>query len=103
MSSNRNQLPNAMPVEFNEEGRTYLGTVEVTMDRMFIFGTKQHLHEMVSFYPGMGNGCYEVYGEIRYVPGHGYRMVKVEVELVTQEELKHLEKENSDHVLEVVF
>lgn len=82
-------------------GRIYLGLVQVEMNRIFIFGSKQKLHEMVSFLPGMGNGSYEVYGNVKYVPGHGYRITKVEIELVSDEEINHYEKELSDHVLEV--
>ncbi|MEK1828876.1 hypothetical protein AAAC51_06945 [Priestia megaterium] len=73
------------------------------MNRMFIFGSQQKLHEMVSFFPGMGNGCYDVYGEINYVPGHGFRITKVEIELVSPEEMQHLEKEHADHILEVSY
>ena len=103
MNSYRNQLQAPKPIHFNEAGRIYLGAVEVKLNRMFIFGSQQKLHEMVSFIPGMGNGCYEVYGEVREVPGHGFRMVKIEIECITPEEIKHYEQKYADHVMEVAF
>lgn len=84
-------------------GRIYLGLVKVEMNRMFIFGSKQKLHEMLSFLPGMGNGSYEVYGTIKNVPGYGYRITKVEIELVTNEEIQYYEKQFADNALEVMY
>ncbi|UOE58197.1 hypothetical protein [Cytobacillus oceanisediminis] len=84
-------------------GRIYLGTVKVEMGRMFIFGQQERLHQMLSFVPGLGNGAYEVYGEIKNVPGHGFRVVKVEIEFITDDEILYLEKENADCVMEVAF
>lgn len=89
------------PITELKPGRIYLGTVKVEMGRMFIFGAKESLHEMLSFVPGMGNGIYEVYGEIKHVPGYGYRTVKVEIECVTPEEIKYYEKLHSDLHMEV--
>ncbi len=37
-------------------GRICLGAVKVEMGRMFLFGSQERLHEMVSFIPGLGNG-----------------------------------------------
>lgn len=82
-------------------GRIYLGLVKVDMGRMFLFGAKEKLHEMVSFIPGMGNGAYEVYGEVKHVPGYGYRITKVEIECVTNEEIQYYEKQFSDRAMEV--
>lgn len=84
-------------------GRIFLGVVKVELGRMFIFGSKEKLHEMVSFVPGMGNGAYEVYGEIRDVPGYGYRFTKIEIELITEDEIRYYEKKFSDHVMEVSY
>ena len=93
------------PLEMNlaelTPGRIYLGSVKVEMGRMFLFGAKQNLHEMVSFIPGMGNGTYEVYGEIKDVPGYGFRITKVEIECVTNDEIDYYEKLHSDYVMEV--
>ncbi|MEX3713423.1 hypothetical protein ABFV99_13545 [Cytobacillus horneckiae] len=96
-------MKNSLPIEEDNinPGRVYLGLVKVEMDRIFIFGSQERLHEMVSFVPGMGNGSYEVYGEIKDVPGFGFRITKVEIEMVTNEEIKYYEKNFSDYVMEV--
>lgn len=84
-------------------GRICLGAVKVEMGRMFLFGSQERLHEMVSFIPGLGNGVYEVYAVIKDVPGYGYRTTKVEIDCISDEEIMHYEKEQSDRVLEVVY
>lgn len=84
-------------------GRICLGFVKVEMDRIFLFGSKQPLSEMVSFKPGMGNGSYEVYAEIKDVPGHGFRVTKVEIECISEDEIMYLAKQQSDHVMEVSY
>lgn len=95
------------PFEINQEeftpGRILLGTVKVEMGRLFLFGAKQGLHEMVSFIPGLGNGAYEVYGEVKDVPGYGYRITKVEIECITNDEIRYYEREFSDCVMEVAI
>lgn len=84
-------------------GRICLGVVRVEMGRIFLFGAKQPLSEMVSFKPGMGNGTYEVYAEIKNVPGQGFLITKVEIECISEAEINHLAKEQSDHVMEVSY
>lgn len=76
--------------------KEYLGTVEVNAGKIFMIGKSQSLREAVSFVPGLGNGNYDVYGVSKYVPGYGERIVKVEIECITEEELRYLEKEHSD-------
>ncbi len=46
---------------------------------------------------------YEVYAVIKDVPGYGYRTTKVEIECISDEEIMHYEKEQSDRVMEVVY
>lgn len=79
-----------------EPGKVYLGLVEVTLNRIYIFGTQQQLSHMVSFIPGMGNGAYEIYGTVKDIPGYGYRITKIEIEFVTDEEILHYAKQHSD-------
>lgn len=57
---------------------------------------------MVSFIPGLGNGSYEVYAEIKDIPGYGYRITKMEIECITEEEIRYLAKEQSDYLWEVL-
>jgi len=98
-------MRNSLEIKESEmkTGRIYLGTVKVELGKMFIFGAEQRLAEMVSFVPGLGNGSYEVHGEIAHIPNQGYRIVKVDVEFLSPEEILLLEKEHSDHVLEVTI
>lgn len=91
------------PITELKPGRVYLGTVKVELGKMFIFGAKEGLHEMVSFIPGMGNGNYEVYGEIKDVPGCGFRMTKIEIECITDEEMMYYAAQHSDLVMEVAI
>ncbi|MES9681705.1 hypothetical protein ABWK22_02070 [Gottfriedia acidiceleris] len=86
-----------------QPGRICLGVVKVEMGRMFIFGSQQKLHEMVSVIPGMGNGAYEIYATIKNVPGYGFRTTKIEIECITDEEISYYERLHSDHVLEVAY
>lgn len=79
--------------------RDFIGTVEVKSGRIFLIGSKSDLLDLrqaVSFVPGMGNGTYEVYAVYKHIPGHGERIVKVEVEFISDEEIQYLEKEYSD-------
>lgn len=84
-------------------GKVFLGMVEVSMGRLYMFGMPQKLHEMVSFIPGLGNGKYEVYGELKEVPGQGHRIVKIEIECITNEEILYYAKKESDSLLEHVY
>lgn len=86
-----------------ENGRIHLGTVTVEMGKIFLFGSRQRLHEMVSFIPGLGNGSYDVYGEVKPIAGHGFRITKVEIECISPEERCHLEKVHSDISREVAY
>lgn len=98
-------MVNSFGIDENKlkDGRVYLGLVRVEMGRMFLFGEPQKLHEMVSFIPGMGNGAYEVYAEMKHIPGYGFRTTKIEIECVTDEEIRHYEKEYADQVMEVAY
>ena len=83
-----------------KEERVYLGTVRVDLGKIYLFGQKERLHEMVSFIPGLGNGVYEVYGHYKDIPGYGIRIAKVEIECITPEEIHFYAKEYSDFVME---
>jgi hypothetical protein len=76
--------------------REYLGSVDVEAGKIFLVGGKQSLREVVSFVPGLGNGRYEVYAQSKYVPGFGDRIVKVEMEFISEQELRYLERQYSD-------
>lgn len=84
-------------------GRICLGVIKVELGRIFIFGAQQKLHEMVSFIPGMGNGAYEVFAEIKEVPGYGFRTTKIEIECVSDQEIKYYEQQQADLVMEVAY
>jgi hypothetical protein len=86
-----------------QPGRICLGVVKVEMGRMFLFGSQERLHEMVSFIPGMGNGAYEVFATIKDVPGYGFRTTKIEIECISDDEIRYYERMHSDRVLEVVY
>ncbi|MEC2377492.1 hypothetical protein P9X07_28075 [Bacillus thuringiensis] len=70
-------------------GRICLGAVKVEMGRIFLFGSQERLHAMVSFIPGLGNGVYEVYAVLKDVPGYCYRSSKVEIEFMSDEVFNH--------------
>lgn len=78
------------------EDRVYLGTVEVNLGKIYLFGTKERMHEMVSFIPGLGDGAYEVYGYYKDIPGYGIRIARVEIECITPEEIHYYAKQQSD-------
>lgn len=103
MKHSFNNKAEEINVEKIKEGRICLGLLKVEMDRVFIFGKEQRLHEMISFAPGLGKGSYEVFAEVREVPGYGFRIVKVEMEFVTEEEIQHYLKKEADQVLEVAY
>lgn len=83
-------------VEEQVDTREYLGSVDVEAGRIFLVGGKQSLREVVSFVPGLGNGRYEVYAESKYIPGFGDRIVKVEMEFISDGEIRYLEREHAD-------
>lgn len=89
------------PQAIVKEDRVYLGTVKVDLGKMYLFGKKERLHEMVSFIPGLGNGSYDVYGHYKDIPGYGIRIAKVEIECITPEEMHYYAKQESDFVMEV--
>jgi len=85
-----------MKVESKKGTREYLGTVSVDVGRIFLVGKKESLRQAVSFVPGLGNGNYDVYAESKYIPGHGDRITKIEIECISDEEIAYLEREHSD-------
>ena len=85
-----------MEVKTENQTRELLGTVEVDCGRIFLLGGNHSLREVVSFPPGLGNGAYDVYAHSRYIPGYGDRIVKVEIEFITNEEILLMEREYSD-------
>ena len=70
-------------------GRVYLGAIDVEMDKIYIFGKHQQLHEMISFMPGFGDGTYEVYGEVKEIAEHGFKITKVEIECISDKEIDY--------------
>lgn len=82
--------------------RELLGTVDVKGGRLFLIGNRNDLLDLrqaASFVPGLGNGTYEVYGTYKHIPGYGERIVRVEVECISDEEIKFLEREYSDETV----
>lgn len=76
--------------------REHVGTVEVKAGRVFLLGRHESLMSAVSFVPGLGNGAYDVYAESKHIPGYGDRITKVEIECISEEEIRFLEREYSD-------
>lgn len=76
--------------------RDYIGSVDVEAGRIFLLGGRQSLREVVSFVPGLGNGHYDVYAESKYIPGYGDRIVKVELEFITDAEINYLARKDAD-------
>lgn len=70
-----------------------IGYVRVYDNKMTITGGSELPEECVSFIPGMGNGNYEVSALIQHVPGVGPRITSVNIELISQEELKWMDRE----------
>ncbi|MGL4818699.1 MAG: hypothetical protein ACRC5C_01800 [Bacilli bacterium] len=72
---------------------TYIGKVAVDANKVHILGSLQDPHQMVSIKPGMGNGVYEIYGEYKQVPGHGYCLVSLQMQFVSDLEIKEMIKD----------
>lgn len=91
------------PQAIVREDKVYLGTVQVDLGKVYLFGQKERLNEMVSFIPGLGNGAYDVYGYYKNIPGYGMRIAKVEIECISPAEIQYYAKQQSDLVMEVAL
>jgi hypothetical protein len=85
-----------------ERVMTYLGTIEVTLGELFLVGADPRhvpILEQVHLTPGLGNGFYEVYGDIEYVEGYGYRITRMMIEFISKEEMAYYQKKESPEIV----